>query len=174
MFFKKKLPKQVDAIIEAKQRDIFFYIAHGETYTYDPLQTYCDLKEIGFDAFGKQLQGVLRGEPRQTKLFVDSMKKVFNVETLADSENGFTVMELADLYIKFFSFVDSLKKNYTLLEDFAPSMEREWRVLRKEKSEEQPDSDEKATSSDSQKTSQQPPLREESQVSTEPPEPSAV
>lgn len=165
--FNKKKPIVKDEFVEASERDIFYYRINGQIYTYDPLQTYCNLKEIGFDIFGQRLKGVLSGDPRQTKNFVDAMKSVFGVKTREEDPNGFTILELADLYIKFFSFVDHLKKKYTLLEDYAPFMEQEWQALQTKKSSEQQDSEEKATSLDLQNQSQPPQPQVESQPTTE-------
>lgn len=167
MLFKKKAVVN-NELQEAEERDIFYYRINGQTYTFDPLQTYCNLKEIGFEAFGQKIKGVLSGDPRQTQMFIEAMQKVFGVQTREEDKNGLTILELADLYIKFFSFINALKKKYILLADFAPSMEQEWSVLRTRKSTEQPASEEKATSSDSQNQSQPPQPQVESQPTTEP------
>ena len=177
MFFKRKKEVRIEnqedkEFQEASSRDLFCYKIHDKTYIYDPLQLYCALKEVGFDAFAKQLKGALSGNPIQTKIFSDTISKVFNVKKWTRDDDGLTVMEMADLYLKFFTFVYYLKKNYMLLDEFAPSMEQEWRELRTKKSENSRGSDEKATSSDSQNVSTPPQPREESQSSTEPEPPS--
>lgn len=158
MFEKAKRKKEKR---EAAYRDVFLYEKGDEVYTFDPLQTYVNIKETGFDVFGKELTGVMRGDPFQTKRFVDSIGKAFNITRFEDDKKGFTVFEMVELYVEFFMFVEFLKKKHTLLAVSAPSTEQLRQVLMNAKYGEQQDSEESATSSDSPKTSQEPPPQEE-------------
>lgn len=174
MFGFRERDKTQDALVKATKRDIFYYSLHGKAIELDPLITYVKLKEIGFDVFGQRLKGVLRGEVHQTSEFMIAMNKVFGINDYdTDKEHGFTVLEASDLYIKFFLFVKYLKKNYTLMAGFAPSMEQEWQVLQNVRSELLQESEENAVSSDSQNASKPQQQSQDSAPTTEQTEPSA-
>ena len=168
--FKSKVERDME---KATERDLFFYNLRSKTLKLDPLLTYNKLKEIGFDTFGRRLSGVLKGEAHHTAEFMIAMHKVFGiVDYETDEREGFTVLEAADLYIKFFLFVRTLKKNYTLLADFAPSMEQEWSVLRNARSESSSDLAQSADLSVSQNVSKPPQQSQDSAPTTEQAEPS--
>lgn len=166
--FEKRFTKEKR---KALSRDVFYYEKGDKLVKFDPLQVYINIKETGFDVFGKELNGVMRGDPFQTKRFVDSIGKAFNITRFEENEDGYTIMEMVDLYIQFFSFIEYLKKKHTLLAVSAPSTEQLWQVLETKPSEEQQGSEENVSSSDSPNVSPPPPPQEELEPTTvqEPP-----
>ncbi len=101
----------------ASRRGLFYFELHETRVVCDPLLTYCDLRDIGFDTLDEQLTGLKQGEPAKTRAFVDAIKRAFGVKELL------TAVDYAELYRAFLRYLFALKKNLSLLRDFAPDLE---------------------------------------------------
>jgi len=147
----------------------------------EPLETYFALQQKGYDRFNEIVKNITNrsdfalnknadgGSPIQE--FHRVMREVFGVVSIiVNKKRGLSMLEMITLYVRFFSFIISLKKKHTGLQDFAPSLEARWNSL-KETTAPTADSIEKNSLSDSTKTSSEQAEPRDSQAITEQPEP---
>lgn len=154
---------------------VFFFEVPNRCMTkVDPMLAYVKLKEHGFDVFGEEYTGVLNANPMKTKAFLRAVCDAFDLtEYDGVKGTGITVLEALRLYLSFFKFLMTLKKNVFFLQEYLPSLEdrlTELSNFTRRSSNSQPPS----STSDSTSTSSTEPRQQDSPPSTEQAAPSTV
>lgn len=103
----------------------YFELSNGDITKVDPLLAYVKLKEHGFDVFNDEIEGVIHARPGHTKAFLKAICETFNVsEYDCFTGKGITVLDALRLYLGFYRFLLSLKKNVPFLQEYLPFLER--------------------------------------------------
>lgn len=107
------------------RRGVYYYeTTDGVIIRADPIQTYAKLKEIGFDVLTEEINGALAGNEKKIRSFTDGVCAAFGVVPYNATLNaGVTTLDCVRLYLGFYSFLATLKKNVIFLRDFAPRLE---------------------------------------------------
>lgn len=109
---------------DARDGIYFFRIRDRFLTKVDPMIAYVKLKEHGFDVFGEDYEGVVKANPLKSKLFLKAICEVFDLTEYDPKTNtGITLMEAMRLYLSFFYYLLSLKKNVYVLREYLPSLE---------------------------------------------------
>ena len=153
---------------------VFFFEVPNRILTkVDPMLAYVKLKEHGFDVFGEEFDGVLKAHPLKTKAFLTAICETFGLTEYDGTKGtGITVLEAMRLYLSFFKFLMSLKKNVFFLQEYLPSLEDRLNVLSNftRKSSDSPQTssplDSTSTSSQAQPPQDSPPSMEQAERST--------
>lgn len=151
------------------RRGVYYYeTTDGAIIRADPLQTYAKLKEIGFDVLSEDVNGALAGNEKKILSFTNGVCNAFGVIPYnATLNKGVTTLDCIRLYLGFYSFLATLKKNVIFLRDFAPRLEERLASIYASPGavSESPTLD--SSSSESTSTSPEPPQQPDSPSSTE-------
>lgn len=106
------------------RRGVFYYRMGKTVVKIDPLLAYVRLKEFGLDVMYEELKGALKGNDAKLKVFVKRVCGAFNVSPYdPTTDRGYTALDLIRLFEAYGRYLSGLKKNVTLLRDFAPGLE---------------------------------------------------
>lgn len=128
MFFKNW--RQRNEITRLSRRGIFYYNVGKVTVKLDPLSAYIRLKEIGVDVMSEDVRGLLRGDSAKLRDFTENVQKAFRLTSYNETTGkGVTCLDCIRIYFAFYRYLEALKKNVTLLRDFAPGLEQRLKSL---------------------------------------------